>query len=204
MDIFIILFLIAFVLLLVFVIWIYRLYKLYKRGKKKSFTIQVLILSGLVVFVTWEFQIFPLSKNVYIKHKTTELSGRSFWSWKVFDHEDISVRGEGYSLDIYKFNESTADYFKNPDANFFNSFPPAELSDIRWTKTPVKDEDQELLEFVTPIYAGWEGEIIERQEFIRQIANSAGAYYAYQNGGSANFYMIVPDKKLVIIINHNM
>ncbi|WP_417888162.1 hypothetical protein [Zunongwangia sp.] len=65
----------------------------------------------------------PLSKNFYIQYRTTELTGKQFWSWNEFDYEEISVRGEGYALDIYKFNEETAEYFKNPDKEFLNSFP---------------------------------------------------------------------------------
>ena len=73
--------------------------------------------------MTWELQIFPLSKNFYIQDRTTELTGKQFWSWNEFDYEEISVRGEGYALDIYKFNKETAEYFKNPDKEFLNSLP---------------------------------------------------------------------------------
>ena len=186
------------------IVWAFRLFRLYRKGKKKSFAIQVSILTILIVFVTWELQIFPFSKNFYIKGRTTELTGKPFWSWKEFDYEDISVRGEGYTLDIYKFSEYVAESFKNPDNDFFNNFPPGELADVKWTKTPVKDSEQKILEFVTPVYAGWSGEIVDRQGFIRQIANKPGAYYSYKDGGSTNFYLISPDRRLVIMINHNM
>ena len=105
------------------IVWIYRLFRLYKKGNKKSFTIQVSILTVILIFLTWELQIFPLSKNFYIQDRTTELTGKKFWSWKEFDYEEIGVRGEGYTLNIYKFNEETAEYFKNPDKEFFNILP---------------------------------------------------------------------------------
>lgn len=186
------------------IVWIYRLFRLYKKGKKKSFAIQVSILTVLLIILTWELQIFPLSKNFYIQDKTTELTGKKFWSWEEFDYEEISVRGEGYTLDIYKYSEETAQYFKNPDKQFFDNLPAQELADIRWTRTPVKESEQEILEFVTPTYGGWKGGIVDRQDFIRQIANQPGAYYSYDHGGSTNFYLIAPDKRLVILINHNM
>ena len=154
--------------------------------------------------MTWELQIFPLSKNFYIQDRTTELTGKQFWSWKEFDYEEISVRGEGYTLDIYKFNKETAEYFKNPDKEFLNNLPRKELADIKWAKTPIKENESEILEFVTPTYGGWKGEIVDRQNFIRQIANQPGAYYSYQKSGSTNFYLIAPEKRLVILINHNM
>ncbi|MBO0330809.1 hypothetical protein [[Muricauda] lutisoli] len=143
-------------------------------------------------------------KNFHIQDRTSELTGKKFWSWKEFDYEEISVRGEGYTLDIYKFSEETAEYFKNPDKEFFDSLPTKEFADIRWTKTPVKEIEYEILEFVTPSYGGWKGEIVDRQDFIRDIANQPGAYYSFDIGGSTNFYLIAPDKRLVILINHNM
>jgi hypothetical protein len=181
-----------------------RLFRLYKKGKKKSFAIQASILSAILIFLTWELQIFPLSKNFYIQERTTGLTGKKFWSWKEFDYEEIGVRGEGYSLNIYKFNEQTAEYFKNPSNEFFDSLPTNEFATIKWTRTPVKEDEQDILEFVTPVYGNWNGEIIEKQDFIRQIANKSGSYYSYSAGGSSDFYLISPDKRLVILINHNM
>ena len=100
MEIYLIILLLLIGLLVGLIIWVVRLFRLYKKGKTKSFAIQVSILTVLVIFVTWEFQIFPLSKNFYIHDRTTELTGQKFWSWEEFDFEEIGVRGEGYTLDI--------------------------------------------------------------------------------------------------------
>jgi hypothetical protein len=204
MEIYLIILLILIGLVVGLTIWIIRLFRLYKKGKKKSFSIQVAILTILIVFVTWEIQIFPLSKNFYIKERTTVLTGKSFWSWKEFNYDEWGVRGEGYTLYIYRFSQETADYFKNPDSLFFTNYPPENYSEIKWRATPVKSEEMEILEFVTPFYAGWKGEIVTRQDFIRNIAKNKGAYYAYRHGGSTDFYLISPKDRLVILINHNM
>ena len=204
MAIYLILFLIIIGLIFGLIVWIIRLIRLYRKGKKKSFAIQVSILSLILIFLMWELQLFPLSKNFYIQDRTTELTGKKFWSWKEYDFEELGIRGEGYSLDIYKFNEETAAYFEDPGQEFYNNFPSKKHAVINWTKTPIKESDQEILEFVTPIYGGWKGEIIERQNFIRQIANQPGSYYSYSGGGSRDFYLIAPKKRLVILIYHNM
>jgi hypothetical protein len=154
--------------------------------------------------VTWELQIFPLSKNVYIKEQTTKLTGKSFWSWKEFSYDEWGVRGEGYTLDIYKFSQETANYFLNPDSLFFTNYPLKTESDIKWTKTPVRDEDLNILDLVTPVYGDWKGEIVNRQDFIKKIATRKGAYYAYRHGGGTDFFIISPKDRLVILINHNM
>jgi hypothetical protein len=186
------------------IIWIYRLYNLYRKGNIKSLVIQISVLTILIVFLTWQLQLFPLSKNFYIKKQTTKLTGKSFWSWKEFSHDEWGVRGEGYTLHIYKFNQEAANYFKNPDSTFFKEYPPISNSEIKWTETPVKNKEIEILEFATPVYAGWKGEIVSRQDFIREIATNKGAYYAYRHGGSTDFYIISPKDRLVILINHNM
>jgi len=132
------------------------------------------------------------------------LTGRSFWSWKEFNYDEWGVRGEGYTLDIYKFDQETAQYFKNPDPTFFTEYPPEGVSEIKWTPTPVKSEEMEILDFVTPVYGGWKGEVVTRQDFIREIATNKGAYYAYRHGGSTDFYLVSPKDRIVILINHNM
>lgn len=204
MGIYLILLLIILGLAVGLIVWIYHLFRLYKKGHKRSFAIQVTILVLLISYITWELQIFPLSKNVFIKEQCSVLTGKSFWSWKEFAHHEWGVRGEGYTLDIYKFNDEIAQYFKNPDQTFFKYYPPTTYSSIRWTPTPVKSQDLDVLEFVTPIYAGWDGEVVSRQKFIKDIATAPGSYYSYKDGGSSDFYIISPKDRLIILINHNM
>ena len=202
----IILFLIFIVIPTLFVFWIFSLVKLYRKGKakRKLFYVQAILLSTILIAISWQLHTFPLSRNFYINEQAAKITGKSFWSWKEFSYDDgVDFRGEGYTLDIYKFNNDMAAYFVNPSDEFFKDFPPQKLSSIRWTKTPIKEEEQSILEFVTPVYGGWKGEIVERQDFIREIATKEGAYYAYQRDNT-NFYLIVPKKRLFIMIYHNM
>ena len=204
MEFYLILLLILILLIIGFIFWIYRIIKAYKKGYKKSFWIQSSILGIILIFVTWQLQIFPFSKNFYIKERTEKLTGKSFWSWEEYDYEELGIRGEGYTLDIYEFNDEMADFFSDPTTDFTQNFPPEEFADIKWTKTPVKETDIETLEFVTPTYAGWNGEIVEKQEFIRTIAKEEGGLYAYKKTGGTDFYLISPKRNLIIMINHNM
>jgi len=211
MIFYLIIFLILIAILIGFCIWIYRLIKLYKKGNRKSFWLQSSLLAIITVIVTWNLQIFPLSKNFYIKEQTELLTGKSFWSWELYDYEEISVRGEGYTIDIFEFDDKMAEYFKNPDSDFFVKYP-LEL-DYRenwnrntWKKTPVLESEIEYLEHSTPHYGGWKGKIVERMEFVRKLAKKEGSFYAYNNRGESNvdFFIICPNEKLIIMINHNM
>ncbi|MBA4303533.1 MAG: hypothetical protein C0424_04850 [Sphingobacteriaceae bacterium] len=204
MDIYLIILLVILGLAAGLIFWVYKLFRLYKSGRKKSFAVQVSVLIALTIFVTWQLQIFPLSKNFYIKEQTTRLSGKEFWSWEEFDYDKWGVRGEGYTLYIYKFNQATSEYFMKPDSTFFSNFPSQDFADIKWTPTPVNARHADILTFATPEYAGWSGEIVRRQSFIREIANRKGSYYAYRQRGGTDFYIISPEDRLVILINHNM
>lgn len=201
MEIYLIVFLLFLALIAGFVFWIYKVYKLFKKGRNKAFYINLTILCIVTIFITWQLEIFPLSKNFYFKERTTELTGKTFWSWKDYMYDELSVRGEGYTLEIYEYNDDIAAYFKNPDSIFF-TYP--RHSDIKWQKTPVAIEHQKILEFVTPVYNGWEGEILNKQDYIRKIANSSGSFYSFVNSGRTDFYIIAPHKNLIILINHNM
>ena len=117
----------------------------------------------------------------------------------------------GYTIDIFEFNDEMAEYFKNPGFDFFGKYP-LEL-DYRenwkrktWKKTPVIESEVEYLEHSTPHYGGWKGEIVERMKFVRKLANKEGSFYAYNNRGENNvdFFIICPNEKLIIMINHNM
>jgi hypothetical protein len=141
MIFYLIIFLILIAILIGFCIWIYRLFKLYKKGNRKSFWVQSSILAVITIIATWNLQIFPYSKNFYIKEQTELLTGKSFWSWEIYDFEELGVRGEGYTIDIFEFNDEMAEYFKNPGFDFFGKYP-LEL-DYRenwkrktWKKTP--------------------------------------------------------------------
>jgi hypothetical protein len=205
MEFYFILFLLLIGLVIGFLFWVYRIYKLAVNGKRKAFLINTALLTVLSVFITWHLQVFPLSMNFYIKQLTTELTGRTFWSWKEYAYDEWGVRGEGYTLYIYKFNEVTAQYFTNPDTSFFSDFPPNDKSEIKWKPTPVNGSTAfDALTFATPTYGGWEGEIVSRQDFIRQIASTEGSYYAYRHKSSTDFYLIAPKQRLIILINHNM
>lgn len=184
--------------------WIYKIYLFYHKGNLRRFKIHIVIFTLLFVFVTWNLQIFPLSKNFYIKGRTTQLTGKSFWSWKEYSYDEFGVRGEGYTLDIYKFSEETADYFMEPDSSFFSDYPNNNNLGIKWTPTPVKNSDIEILEFATPVYVGWKGKVVQWQDNIREIATRKGSYYAYKRKGGTDFYIISPEDRLVILINHNM
>ena len=211
MIFYLIILLILIAILIGFCVWIYRLFKLYNNGNRKSFWIQSSILAVITIILTWNLQILPFSKNFHIKEQTELLTGKKFWSWKIYDYEELGVRGEGYTIDIFEFNDEMAEYFKNPDSNFFEKYP-IEL-DYRknwtrntWKETPVIESELEYLEHSTPHYGGWKGEIVEQMKFVRKLANKEGSFYAYNNRGENNvdFFIICPNKKLIIMINHNM
>jgi len=201
MAFYLIIFLLFISLIIGFGFWVRYLFRIYKKGNKKSFTIQFAIFAIVAIILTWNLQIFPFSKKFYIRKTTTELTGKTFWSSRQIAYSEIDG---GYYLYIYKFSQETAEYFRNPDENFFTKFPPETKSDIRWTPTPIRAQDSTILEFVTPVYSGWKNKIIESQSLIRKIAETEGSYYSYKKCGGTDFYLLSPKERLIILIYHNM
>jgi energy-coupling factor transporter transmembrane protein EcfT len=190
-------------LVALFIYWFYRIIKLLKNGYKRAFTLNLTLFLFLLLFIMWELRILPFSLTNDFKNKTEQLTGKKFWSWNNYRFDELGIRGEGYTLEIYDLSSEIANYFKNPGEDFFQKFPLGQIASVKWQKTPVKQEDQEVLMFVTPTYAGWDKEIIDKQSFIREIANKPGSYYSFKKG-STDFYLISPEKKIILWINHNM
>jgi hypothetical protein len=202
MEIYFILLIIVLLIIIAFIVWSVRLVLMYRKGRKGwSFYLQSTALASICVFITWQLQIFPLSKNFYIKDQTQRLTGISFWSWEEFSIDDWGVRGEGYTIDIYRFNDVTAKYFTNPPETFYSY--PLEAK-VKWTPTPVQEKDKDSFLFATPSYGGWSQDKIDKMKFVRNLGFEKGSYYAYNPISDIDFYLINPSRKLIVIINHNM
>jgi hypothetical protein len=177
------------------------LIKYYKAGNKKAFQINLIILIFLTTIVLWKLRIIPLALNNDFKNKTAQLTGKKFWSWNNYRYEELGIRGEGYTLEIYNLNSEMTEYFKNPNPEFFQKYPTNDISDMKWKTTPVDTSDKNTLEHMTPNYSGWKNEIINKQEYIRRIANEPEGYYCYK---ANDFYLISYKEKIILWINHNM
>jgi hypothetical protein len=188
------------------ILWIYRLIRLYRKRKDKrlSFWIQSIILTFILGYILWFLDLYPYAQTIQIRNRTENLTGEKFWCKKVLNFEDPSVRGEGYSLKVYRFSNETVKYFNNPDSTFFKDFPL--YSDIKWKKTPIDSNEYKILDFVTMTYGHFSDEIIKYQNIVRKIVTTKDAFYSYSMGksGNVNFYIIYPTDRLIILIYHNM
>lgn len=201
MEFYLILFLVPLILLFLSIYWLYRIIKYYKSGNKKTFRINLIIFILLTTIVLWELRIIPLSLNNDFRNRTLELTGKKFWSWNNYRYDELSVRGEGYTMEIYNLNSEMTNYFKNPNIEFFEKYPTRNISDMKWKRTPVDSSDKNVLEYMTPNYSGWKNEIVNKQGYIRNIANESGGYYCYQGN---EFYLISYKERIILWINHNM
>lgn len=210
MDIFIIS-LIAFIIAMgLLIYWNYRIIKLFVNKRYKNASIHTSILLIISCILLWELRIIPLSRTNDFRNKTEELTGKEFWSWNDFRYEEYSVRGEGFSFEIYKLKPEIAKYFENPPNSFFENYPTDTYSLTKWGKTPIRDCEMEILEFLTPVYGNWNDnnkrEIEEKQNLVKEIALENGSFYVIDTiiMKDATIYLISPEKKLIIWINHNM
>lgn len=188
--------------------WAWRIVRAYRAGRRASALVQAGLLAALVLPVLWMLEILPLSRNVRFQEQAEELTGKSFWGWKDASIDEASVRGEGYWLEVFTFNEETAHYFAAPDDALFRHKPSSEWIDGRgwsgWKKCPVDTADQSVFESATPIFGGWSADKVAAVQRIKDWGVASGNLYAYDgNAGNLNFYVINPSERSMAIIYSN-
>ena len=206
MGFYLIILLLLLLLLIGLIFWIVKILKFYRLKRTKLANINSIILGLLILFTLWELRIIPLSADLDFRNQTKELTGRQFWCWNDYRYEEGGVRGEGFTFDIYKLNDEMAEYFSNPDKDFFQSYPDKKFETTKWRETPILDT--EFVKYVTPIYGNWsqslQKEIETKQTIVKQIASEKGSYFAIRQTHGTDLYLISPKRKIIIYINHNM
>lgn len=200
----ILLFLIAVIVGLVF--WLVNIFKLYRQKRTKVAVVNSVVFGLMILFVCWELRFIPLSADWDFRNKTKDLTGKQFWAWNDYRYDEIGIRGEGFTFEIYLLNDEMVEYFTKPDKDFFERFPVDKFETNKWRETPILDT--ELIKFVTPTYGNWskslQKEVEEKQFIVRQVANENGSYYAVRKSHGTDLYLISPKRKIIIYINHNM
>jgi len=187
--------------------WFVRLIIQFSRGK--VFFFEALTFFFLMIALLWNLGIFPLSKNFYVKEVAEQITGKSFWSWEVYSYEDLSVRGEGYSLLIFRFDEPVAAYFKQPGRAFFEHYPKeldyrSHWERAKWKRTPVLESDQKIVNIALTKYSGGRDVEIEKVDLVRSILDQPNSYYAYNHkNGDVDLFVLAPEEKLIILVNLN-
>jgi hypothetical protein len=206
MEFFLIIFLLVILVLFGLIFWIIKIFKFYRQQRTKIAIINSIVFGLLTLVVCWELRIIPLSADLDFRNQTKGLTGKQFWCRNDYRYDEIGIRGEGFTFEIYKMNDETAKYFINPDKDFFENFPREKFETTKWKETPILDTD--LVNFVTPIYGNWslslQKEIEEKQMLVRQVAKDKGSYYAVRQSHGTDLYLISPKRKIIIYINHNM
>ena len=206
MEFYLLIFLIVILFIAGLVFWLVKILKFYRQKRTKLAIINSIIFGLLTLIICWELRIIPLSSDWDFRNKTKDLTGKQFWSRNDYRFDEMGIRGEGFTFEIYKLNEETVKYFINPDKDFFEKFPNEIFEATKWKETPM--QDTVLLDFVTPIYGNWsknlQNEIKEKQVIVRQVAMQKGSYYAVRKYHGTDLYLISPTRKIIIYINHNM
>jgi hypothetical protein len=204
----IIFFIIVIAILFGIVYWIYKTIKAFLQKRYRNGIINLSIILVLGLIISWELGILPLAADNYFKNKTEDLTGKKFWSWNEFRVDDISVRGEGFTFEIYRLNPEMVKYFQNPDSTFFKEYPNNNFKATKWRRTPIIEKDKEAFEFVMGMYANWDekkkNKVKQEQDFVRKIMTIPGAYYSRESVADETFYIISPKEKVIIWINNNM
>ncbi|WP_425077844.1 hypothetical protein [Psychroserpens sp. S379A] len=197
----------------------YRIFKAIRRKDKRKAYQLSLLLTLLILIPGFYLRILPGSnffwKPIELakeKNYNVELTGFEFNDGDliyVYESERF-FNGDGYSIWIYKIDEQTAEYFKNPNEEFFSKHPQTELRSHWipefWKKTPFDKKEQKFLDFAHST--------LDELDFeLEDLLNEKGNYYAYEYFihdftksevvANIDFYIICPNRKFIVKINHN-
>ncbi|MBX2980550.1 MAG: hypothetical protein KF905_14780 [Flavobacteriales bacterium] len=214
LDVFVFLFpyLIVFGTVLLFfglALWsVVRIIRAFRSGRRRAAWIKLVIWAAVVLPILWITEVLPLSRNVRFMDQAENLSGRRFWGWKEDSIDEASVRGEGYWLEVFTFDEEVAEYFKNNEPSLFAHTPTFEDNRGRpwsgWKRTPIEMADSSVFKTATPIFVGWTDDKEQSVHRMRRWGRTSGSYYAYYgDAGALNFYLINPADRAMAIIYSN-
>lgn len=198
----------------------FKIYKSIRNKDKRKLYRLLTILLTLVLIPGFFWRLLPGSdlvwrpiEKVQEKGYNTELTGFEFnFGDPIYEYESKrDFNGDGYSIWIYEIDDKTAQYFKNPNAEFFIDYPS---SDFRkdwetefWKKTPFNKEEQKFFNFAHK-------DLDELEFELEDLLYEKENYYAYEyymhdfsDGtvyvGNIDFYILCPNRKLIVKINHN-
>ena len=189
------------------------------KDKRKLYLLSgFLLIIILIPGVFWrilpgaDFIWLPIDK-IQEKSYNLEITGFEFNNGETFyEYEsERAFNGDGYSIWIYEIDQITANYFKNPNDIFFKKHPRSELRSHWktefWKRTPFDKKEQQFLDFAHIS--------LDKLDFeLTDLLNEHGNYYAYEHYthhfsdesvyiGNIDFYIICPNRRIIVKINHN-
>jgi hypothetical protein len=200
----------------------YKIYKeIQKRNKRKLYRL-ILLLVILILLPGFFWEILPGSsyfwrpiEKIAEKNYNLELTGIEFNDGKlIYEYEtERAFNGDGYSIWIYELEDKAINYFKKPNNDFFKIYPRTELRNHWqpefWKKTPFNKNEQKFFDFAHVSLDNLNFE-------LEDLLNEEGNYYAYEYYmhnfdididssvvGDIDFYIICPNRKIMVKINHN-
>ncbi len=207
--------LLTFIIVLTYPIWALKMYRALRAKNKPKFYKFSIILIVLILIPGFYWKLLPGSnlfwnpiEKAEERNYNVELTGFEFNDGElIYEYEtERAFNGDGYSIWIYKIDDQTVEYFKNPKEEFFTKHPSTELRSQWetefWKKTPFDKQEKKFLDFAHTT--------LEKLEFeLEDLLYEKGNYYAYKyymhsyGIGNIDFYIICPNRKIIVQINHN-
>lgn len=186
----------------------FRIVKAFRSGRSRAAWIQLVVWGAVVLPILWITEVLPFSRNVRFMDEAENLTGRRFWGWKDDSIDEASVRGEGYWLETFIFDDEVAKSFAGNEASLLKHTPAFESNNGRpwsgWKRTPVEMTDSSAFMSATPFFGGWTVAKTESVARVKRWGMAPGSYYAYHgNAGALDFYLISPADHAMVIIYSN-
>jgi hypothetical protein len=203
------------IITLTYPILAWKIFKAFKAKNKPNLIRLSTILLILILIPGFYFKLLPGSNLVWYpiekaqeRRYNIELTGFEFNDGElIYEYEtQRAFNGDGYSIWIYKIDDQTAEYFKQPKEEFFTKHPRTGLRSHWepefWKKTPFDKQEQKFLDFA-------DSSLDDLDFELEDLLYEKGNYYAYEyymhsfGVGNIDFYILCPKRKLIVKINHN-
>lgn len=122
--------------------------------------------------------------------------------------------GDGYSIDVIDMPDGFWSWLKENEGQLMAYHPKkpeyrSKWNQVNWHQTPIKEDENRFLDFAVAEYAEVSPQLKQAHDLLRSLALSKGSLIAYchnssDNGiGDIDFYLLNPQAKVFILVNHN-
>lgn len=205
----------------VFILCVYWTYRAYKEKTKFQFWSRVIVLGGILFYILFVNELIPGSNTYFDYRYTKKVLGKAIKLNDVFTYESYRepLLGDGYSMYVYRIDDETAEYFRNPKKSLFSDFPANNSYNTdwlkkKWSKCPIEESDTVFRKFALSEYdyhSQYPPTKLEKvQKIIHSMLNEKGNYYAYsamlhnESVWNISFYVLSPKNNLLIVIYNDM
>jgi hypothetical protein len=220
---YLIFYLFPFIIMASLIVWGYRFKKI-KSDERRIFHSRLNIINKFLIFQILIFLVAGIFNNllpgsflITEPFSNKSISGKLHYSGTLdYEyHSDRGFNGDGYSIYIYQIYDPLIQHFQNNIDNLSKSYPNKpwyreDWQTKKWSIGPIPENEIIFFDFSLPGYVDMPNDYEIKKEMIYNLIKTESNYYfSYhykmhdERPDNIDFYLVFPNKKIFVIINHN-